>query len=61
MDRLSANKTILSIISDAIQANPDWRFHQVLQNLGIVKNGFDQWYEESDVTLKNMAYCMKTR
>lgn len=37
----------------AIDKYPDQRFHQILQNIGIESPAEDQWYEESEVTLKN--------
>ena len=36
-----------------VETCPDWRFHQILQNIGVEKPGQDQWYEESEETLKN--------
>ena len=54
MNRQDANKRILELIGKAIEEFPDWRFHQILQNLGVEKPAIDQWYEESDETLRNI-------
>lgn len=51
MTRQEANKKILEKISKVIEAEPDWRFHQILQNIGIEVRGADQWYDESEDTL----------
>ena len=53
MSRQEANRRILEAIHDMVEAFPDWRFHQILQNIGVEKPGQDQWYEESEETLKN--------
>ena len=53
MTRQEANRKILELVGKAIEEFPDWRFHQILQNIGIEKPGQDQWYEESTETLKN--------
>ena len=54
MTRLEANRSIVNLIKETIEAYPDWRFHQILQNLGVEKPGIDQWYEESTETLCNI-------
>ena len=51
MTRQEANREILKYLTMMIELVPDWRFHQILQNMNIVKCGEDQWYEESDDTL----------
>lgn len=59
MTRQQANEQILESIRDAVKAFPDWRFHQILQNLGVEQPGADQWYEESEDTLKNINISRK--
>lgn len=54
MTRQQANERILEGIRDAVKAFPDWRFHQILQNIGVEQPAIDQWYEESEDTLKNI-------
>ena len=54
MNRQEANRKILELVSRAVEDFPDWRFHQILQNLGAEKPAIDQWYEESDETLCNI-------
>lgn len=54
MTRQVANRMIVEAIKDAIELYPDWRFHQILQNMGIERPAIDQWYEESDETLNNI-------
>ena len=53
MKRHEANREILEMVAKAVEEHPDWRFHQILQNIGVEKPGQDQWYEESEETLKN--------
>ena len=54
MTRLEANRLIVEQIKAAIEAYPAWRFHQILQNIGVEQPVADQWYEESEDTLKNI-------
>ena len=54
MNRQDANRKILELVSRAVEEFPDWRFHQILQNLGVEQPAIDQWYEESDETLRNI-------
>ena len=54
MNRQEANRKILELVSRAVEDFPDWRFHQILQNLGVEQPAIDQWYEESDETLCNV-------
>lgn len=72
MTRLEANKTILKVISEYIEAYPDMRFHQALQSLGITQfpkthpltsheefapsSPKDQFYEESSITCMNITF-----
>ena len=54
MSRQEANRKILSILSATIEQHPDWRFHQILYNLNISLTHIDQYYEESEETLKRV-------
>ena len=54
MNRQEANRQILELVSKAVEAFHDWRFHQILQNIGVEQPGQDQWYEESEETLCNI-------
>lgn len=53
MTRLEANRKIVEKIAEAVENNPDWRFHQILQNIH-VSTGEDQWYDESEKTLSEI-------
>lgn len=53
--RQEANRTILNLISEAVEKNPDLRFHQLLQSLGVETPGIDLFYEESSKTLENLV------
>lgn len=52
MTRQEANRELVEKISEMVEAYPELRFHQLLMINGI-SNGKDQFYEESEVTLKN--------
>lgn len=52
--RQEANQTILNLLSEAVEKNPDLRFHQLLQFLGIELPRTDQFYEESSQTLETL-------
>lgn len=52
MDRLAANRAIIEILTTEVERHPDWRFHQLLQNLNVERPNEDPFYEESDTTLK---------
>ena len=54
MDRLTANRAILAVLAVEVERNPDLRFHQLLQNLGIELPQIDQFYEESEFTLNEL-------
>lgn len=60
MTRQAANYEILNILYAIVEKHPDWRFHQILQNLDVnirdVKTlrCLDQFYEESEETLKRV-------
>jgi hypothetical protein len=43
MTRLEANKEIIKLLSKAVKANPDWRFGQLLRNLGTIRTSQDGW------------------
>ena len=58
MTRLDANRKIVERIAEAVENNPDWRFHQILQNIR-VSTGEDQWYEESEKTLSEILPSSK--
>lgn len=54
-DRLKNNKDILEVISYFVNNYPDWRFHQILQNIGVTtREGGDMFYEESIDTFKRV-------
>lgn len=55
LDRYSANLQILQLLSKLVEAYPDWRFQQILQNVDIsTRDGKDLFYEESVDTLNTM-------
>ena len=54
MTRQEANRLILENIAKTIEDWPEWRFHQILQHLGIEDRDRDQWFDESTETLKDM-------
>ena len=54
MTRLEANRLIVNLVKETVEAYPGWRFHQILQNLGVEKPETEQWYEESTETLRNI-------
>ena len=55
MNRLAANRAIVQIIAEEVEKYPDWRFHQILQNINVSTPPVDQWYEESEDTLKRIV------
>ena len=55
MTRIEANREILKRISEIVERFPDWRFHQILQNMGIENVGADKFYEESVDTLDGIV------
>ena len=62
MTRLEANRKIIGILASMVENQPDWRFHQILQNIDLNVRGLgpDQFYEESTETLeriKEYANC----
>ena len=54
MTRQEANRLILENIAKTVEDWPEWRCHQILQNLGIEDRDRDQWFDESTETLKDM-------
>ena len=51
--RKAANRVILLIIDHVIELCPDWRFNQLLLNIGVTKPE-DLFYEESKATLERV-------
>ena len=51
--RKIANRVILLIIDNVIEMCPDWRFNQLLLNIGATKPE-DLFYEESKATLERV-------
>lgn len=51
--RYNCNKEILNILTELVEEYPDWRFHQLLQNVRI-EDFSDRFYEESRETLKRL-------
>ena len=55
MSRLEANRQIIQMLSAIVESCPDWRFQQILQNVGVSSRfGEDRWYEESEETLQKI-------
>lgn len=54
--RLEANRAIITKLAELVEKNPDWRFHQLLQNAGVEKPLKDQFYEESEQTLQSLQH-----
>jgi len=54
MTRQEANRKILEKIALIVEQEPDWRFHQILQNIGVEDRSRDQWYDESVETLEGI-------
>lgn len=52
--RLEANRAIVAKLAELVERNPDMRFHQLLQSVGVEKPPEDQFYEESEQTLQNL-------
>ena len=51
--RQEYNNKILKALQEIVNAFPDWRFQQILQNIGIA-DGTDKFYEESRETYFNL-------
>ena len=56
--RLEANIKILNIIEQLIHEFPDMRFIQLLTTIDVIL-GTDQFYEESEITLKRIKEYIK--
>jgi len=54
MTRQEANRKILEKIALIVEREPDWRFHQILQNIGVEDRSYDQWHDESELTLQSI-------
>lgn len=60
MTRQAANYEILNKLYVIVEKHPDWRFHQILQNLDVNLRDvtefkcLDQFYEESEETLERV-------
>ena len=54
--RIECNRAIAKKIAEAVEAFPDWRFHQIMQNIGLELGtpDWDPWYEESETTLAQL-------
>ena len=54
--KIEANRAIVAKIAAAVEKFPDWRFHQIMQNLGLELGtpGWDPFYEESGKTLAEL-------
>ena len=68
MNRQEENRKILKKLSEIVENFTDWRFQQILWNLGIISrdenmNIVDRYYEESSETFKivdgNVEYILK--
>lgn len=56
-----ANFCILRRLASIVDANPQLRFHQILQISGIVEPEKDKFYEESVDTLNNIEDFISKR
>jgi hypothetical protein len=58
MTRQKANKEIIKLLDIIVDEVPDWRFGQILYNLGLITNEegkiIDPFYIESEETLKTL-------
>lgn len=67
MTRQAANYEILNKLYAIVEQHPDWRFHQILQNLDVnlrdvaTLRCFDQFYEESEETLERVKQRVTIR
>lgn len=54
-DRQKYNKELLERIKQYVEMYPDWRFHQILQNIGIcMRAQGDMFFEESYETARRV-------
>ena len=56
----AANLAIVELVRKAVDRFPDWRFHQILQNIQVEEPAIDQWYEESTETLSKATMATRT-
>jgi hypothetical protein len=62
MNRLEANQKIINLLSATVEQHPDWRFNEILQNLDVYcPTHVDQYYEESEATLKRVKQMVTIR
>ena len=54
MRRIDANREIVGRLFELVEHFPDWRFHQLLMNVGIEEPGKDKFYEESEETMAKL-------
>lgn len=54
--RIECNRAIAKKIAEAVEKFPDWRFHQLMQNLGLELGtpDWDLFHEESTATLAQL-------
>lgn len=58
--RIEYNRQILAAIAATIEQFPEWRFHQILQNMNITdSSGTDKWFEESYETAETLSTFTK--
>jgi hypothetical protein len=54
MNRLKCNLEILKALTKIVKSRPNWRFHQMLCNIGMHTPG-ELFYEESSSTLTKLT------
>lgn len=59
MRRIDANRKIVARLAELVEHFPDWRFHQLLMNVGIEEPGKDKFYEESEETMDKLEASCK--
>lgn len=59
--RQETNRKIVELVAKAVELFPDWRFHQILQNIGVEQPAIDQWYEESEDTLRSINPTLRRK
>lgn len=52
MTRLKANQKIIELLSDTVEKNPDWRFGQLLVNVGFE---YPSFFTESVDSLEELS------
>ena len=60
--RIECNRAIAKKIAETVEKFPDWRFHQIMQNIGLELGtpDWDPWYEESETTLAQLEKTSAT-